>query len=480
MPSLFSYSTAPQPIKPVTKYRNKDATGDLSLSLMSDPRVVRGTTATPMFATRAGGNGAAAMGDDAAAGAVAGAEGTHARRKVAASSSSKEGSNQRGAYTFEFKKYSNDDLDLTLYLTEQNDKKNRFPPKVVETQTDAFVPRPQTPDYIPRKTGIDSFTQVENGNELFDFDVEVAPMLDVIVAKTLEQALFEVNAESELFELNETMGQFVAMMEEEKRWVDEREEETRRQMQQKEEDVFKMRNRADALLQTTLKVAGVQMMDQVMPALFDEMTEDFYKSGDWNDMLRKTAEQAVTELTERYALAADGCLAAEEVIDEILQSAQETFANMPEYAPTPRILRLTIILRKDSGGDGAGGGEGEGGEGGGGDDAEAPIETELVVEGLPGDDDVPAGVVADADEPVAPPEPEIEPGATKIGPLVVDEVDDIRSVQKRLDEALKAAGKGDAKIDLYPYFVAALRGRDFPRDASLLNFQLPSTLNIVI
>jgi len=477
MPSLFSYSSAPQPIKPAAKYRNKEATGDLSLSLMSDPRVVRGTTTTPMFSTRAGGKGAAALADDGAA-----ADGAaHAtRRKAAASSSSKDGAgNQRGAYTFDVKKYSNDDLDLSLYLTEQSDKKNRFPPKVVETQTDVFVPRPPTPDYIPRKTGIDSYTQVEGGNELFDFDVEVTPMLDVIVAKTLEQALFEVNAESELSELNETMGRFVAMVEEEKRWVNEREEDTRRQMQQKEDDLFKLRNRANELLQTTLKIAGVQMMDQIMPALIDEMTEDFYKSGDWNNMLRITAEQAVAELTARYALAADGCLAAEEVIDEILQSAQDTLANLPDYAPKPRTLKLTIILRKDSGGDGAG--EGEGGDGGaGGEDAEAPAETELVVEGLSGDDEPPADVAADADEPSEPQEPEIEPGATKIGPIMVEEDDDIRSVQKRLDEALKAQGKADTKIDLYPYFVAALRGRDFPRDASLLNFQLPTTLNIVI
>jgi hypothetical protein len=250
-------------------------------------------------------------------------------------------------------------------------------------------------------------------------------------------------------------------------------------MQQKEDDLFKLRNRANELLQTTLKIAGVQMMDQIMPALIDEMTEDFYKSGDWNNMLRITAEQAVAELTARYALAADGCLAAEEVIDEILQSAQDTLANLPDYAPKPRTLKLTIILRKDSGGDGAG--EGEGGDGGaGGEDAEAPAETELVVEGLSGDDEPPADVAADADEPSEPQEPEIEPGATKIGPIMVEEDDDIRSVQKRLDEALKAQGKADTKIDLYPYFVAALRGRDFPRDASLLNFQLPTTLNIVI
>jgi radial spoke head protein 3 len=40
-------------------------------------------------------------------------------------------------------------------------------------------------------------TQIESG-ELFDFDLEVQPILDVIVGKTLEQALMEVCEEEEL------------------------------------------------------------------------------------------------------------------------------------------------------------------------------------------------------------------------------------------------------------------------------------------
>ena len=36
------------------------------------------------------------------------------------------------------------------------------------------------------KTGVDAATQVEDG-ELFDFDAEVEPILEVLVGKTLEQ-----------------------------------------------------------------------------------------------------------------------------------------------------------------------------------------------------------------------------------------------------------------------------------------------------
>jgi hypothetical protein len=127
-------------------------------------------------------------------------------------------------------------------------------------------------------------------------------------------------------------------------------------------------------------------------------------------------------------------------------------------------------------------GEGEGAEEGAGSGASAEADAEPVAEA---DAEGDAGTGADteagagssgggADEPV------MEPGAVRIGPILIDPTDDIVSAQKKLNNSLAEEGKGDVKIDLYPYFVAALRGRDFPRDATLMNFDLPTTLNIVI
>jgi hypothetical protein len=65
------------------------------------------------------------------------------------------------------------------------------------TQTDAFLDRAPSPLYIPQKSGVDAATQVKEG-ELFDFDFEVGPLLEVMVGKTIEQALMEVHEEEEL------------------------------------------------------------------------------------------------------------------------------------------------------------------------------------------------------------------------------------------------------------------------------------------
>lgn len=88
----------------------------------------------------------------------------------------------------------------------------------IQTQTDAFLDRPSTPLFVPAKTGMDVATQIEEGDvsiqqlklcmeslflsvQLFNFDLEVRPILEVLVGKTVEQALLEVMEEEELASL---------------------------------------------------------------------------------------------------------------------------------------------------------------------------------------------------------------------------------------------------------------------------------------
>lgn len=58
-------------------------------------------------------------------------------------------------------------------------------------QTDPFLDRAPDPVFIPAKTGVDAHTQIADG-ELFDFDLEARPVLEVLVGKTMEQAMMEV------------------------------------------------------------------------------------------------------------------------------------------------------------------------------------------------------------------------------------------------------------------------------------------------
>jgi hypothetical protein len=90
------------------------------------------------------------------------------------------------------------DVDLTYFLTEQG--KVAPVQQDTRTQTDEFQPRPPTPPYIPKKTGIDKITQIED-YDLFDYEREVQPILNVLLTKTIEQAFLEVEEETEIDEI---------------------------------------------------------------------------------------------------------------------------------------------------------------------------------------------------------------------------------------------------------------------------------------
>lgn len=62
------------------------------------------------------------------------------------------------------------DVDLTYYLEEANNGKAQE--QEAKTQTDEFCAKPPTPRYVPKKTGRDEATQIED-YDLFDYDAEV-------------------------------------------------------------------------------------------------------------------------------------------------------------------------------------------------------------------------------------------------------------------------------------------------------------------
>lgn len=86
------------------------------------------------------------------------------------------------------------DIQTEQYLEELKDKPDEV---AQETQTDPMLDRPPTPAHVPFKTGRDAETQIQDG-DLFHFDTEVEPILDVMVGKTLEQAMLEVLQEEEV------------------------------------------------------------------------------------------------------------------------------------------------------------------------------------------------------------------------------------------------------------------------------------------
>lgn len=188
--STFSYSNAPQAIVPKKKYRGTSDEGhaqdmDTALPMMSDPRVVRGA-ASRQNKTGVPGRrrGTADTQEDV------GSHASHPRKPTP-------------SYNYTVKCLVQPEIDLSQYLEERLPEAPQRRARVAETQTDKFTERPVTPEYVPRKTGVDTHTQVEDVSELFNFDMEVEPILAVLCAKTMEQALFELQGEGELINLQQ-------------------------------------------------------------------------------------------------------------------------------------------------------------------------------------------------------------------------------------------------------------------------------------
>jgi len=60
-------------------------------------------------------------------------------------------------------------------------------------EPDYYIDRPPDAVYIPDEEGVDKAIQLNNVDpDLFDYNVEVEPILQVLVGKSIEQARIEV------------------------------------------------------------------------------------------------------------------------------------------------------------------------------------------------------------------------------------------------------------------------------------------------
>ncbi|XP_072019073.1 radial spoke head protein 3 homolog B-like [Amphiura filiformis] len=195
------------------------------------------------------------------------------RRKIAAKRA-KEQLKPRSPEPVEGRKHI--DVQTELYLEELSD---RVEEADIECQTDAFLDRPPTPLFIPAKTGMDVATQIYEG-DLFDFDIEVKPILEVLVGKTVEQALLEVMEEEELANLRAQQRAFEELRNAEMVETQRLEEQERRHREEKER---RMKQQREVLLkekETAEKIAArafaQSYLADLVPSVFGTLNDNGY------------------------------------------------------------------------------------------------------------------------------------------------------------------------------------------------------------
>ncbi|KAG8037832.1 hypothetical protein G9C98_006043 [Cotesia typhae] len=157
------------------------------------------------------------------------------------------------------------------------------------TQTDYFLDRPSTPQHCPGKVGVDVETQIGPG-DLFDFDVEVQPILEVLVGKTIEQALIEVLEEEELAALKEQQRRFRELRATEKVEKLRLEEQERRLREEKEQ---RLRQHEEALKiqeETEERVAAAVLLTGYVAELLPSVLDRLKMSGYLLEEIKKEME----------------------------------------------------------------------------------------------------------------------------------------------------------------------------------------------
>ena len=210
------------------------------------------------------------------------------------------------------------DIQTEAYLEELADT---VPEAEVMTQTDAFMDRPPTPLFIPMKIGVDVETQIENG-DLFDFDFEVEPILEVLVGKTLEQGLMEVMEEEELAAMRAHQEHFEQIRNAELVATQRMEAAERRKAEERERRIAQEKQRIERERATREKVAAQTFARGYTSGLLGNVFDKLYDSGFFYDPVQREIEtDFIPWFEDKVVAECSSAAASRKCVDEIIKKA---------------------------------------------------------------------------------------------------------------------------------------------------------------
>ncbi|XP_006626032.1 radial spoke head protein 3 homolog [Lepisosteus oculatus] len=255
-----------------------------------------------------------------------------ARRRTTARKRAKEQFRPRTPEPVEGRKHI--DVQTELYLEELSDK---IEESSVECQTDAFLDKPATPLFIPAKTGKDVATQIEEG-ELFDFDIEVKPVLEVLVGKTIEQALLEVMEEEELANLRAQQRAFEELRNAELVEVQRLEEQERRHREEKERRIKQQREILRLEKETAEKIAARAFAQHYLADLLPSVYTSLRDHGYFYDPVERDVETGflpwlMTEVKNTLEKRSLGRTVLDMLIRDVVEKRLDAFQQMELKSP---------------------------------------------------------------------------------------------------------------------------------------------------
>eukprot|EP00992_Anisonema_acinus_P011265 TRINITY_DN7273_c0_g1_i1.p1 TRINITY_DN7273_c0_g1~~TRINITY_DN7273_c0_g1_i1.p1 ORF type:complete len:328 (-),score=104.14 TRINITY_DN7273_c0_g1_i1:75-1058(-) len=310
----YTFSQNPTAIAPTrkkAKYRdpNEGTVPSLQTNLMWDKRIIRGNTYAAQVLPLSAQTELA----------FAEKEAQKQRKKISAERRrQKEESRKRSSTPDPIDGRKHIEIQTEQYLEELTDKVEE---NTVDTQTDPMMDRPPTPLFVPFKTGRDTETQIEDG-DLFDFDFEVDPILEVMVGKTLEQAMLEVMQEEELEAMRQQQLQYEQRRKEELMETQRLEAAERRKYEEKErrkkQEMERLRREKDTREKLASRLFAQQFLKNLENRVFGRLEDEgwFYDT-----VQREVETQFFPWLMGRMEMEMDKKRKARNLVDDLIKNA---------------------------------------------------------------------------------------------------------------------------------------------------------------
>lgn len=193
----------------------------------------------------------------------------------------------------------------------------------VETQTLPFNDRPASPLFVRAKIGFDVETQIENG-DLFDFDVEVEPLLEVLVGKTIHVAMLELCQEEELEAIRLQQEEFETIRNIELAEVQRLEADINRKAQEKERRIAQERKRLEERRRLEETIAARAFSNQFLGELHINVFDMLETEGFFYEPIKKEVEENfMGDLLKGVLSSANAYEAASQMATELIENARQ-------------------------------------------------------------------------------------------------------------------------------------------------------------
>lgn len=330
---MYSFEAKPKTIAPRKSSDNNDNDGDylpMSSNLMHDSRVIRGNTYSS--------NGRKS-------------DSRHEMDRKQSSKSTRKSKipflNKRGTI-YDLRPIPREyiPVDLTPYLVEAEPKVNE---SEAITQTDTFAYRPDTPVYTPTKTGIDAYTQIEPEDNLFDFDLEVDPILQVLTSKTIEQALMEVEEEEELDSIRSAIENENNVVFSERKRIEALEAAALQRWKDKEEVVAIEENRLLREKKLMKKYSASTLANQLNLTLKENTYQALSSSGHFPDAIKEEIlTRFLPSLFDALELNVNQNNSARAIVDSMIMKALEIGNSIGSAATSEYRSKLAALVALSS------------------------------------------------------------------------------------------------------------------------------------